>query len=74
MFVPPLQRQDRGEFHQGKYCRGWVLQHFREWGWTGAPSNLPPTATDPGVADKAGADPAKQKETTLLERAYQLSN
>ena len=22
MFVPPLQRQDRGEFHQGKYCRG----------------------------------------------------
>ena len=35
------------------------MQHFREWGWTGAPSNLPPTATDPGVADKAG--PAKQR-------------
>lgn len=41
------------------------MQHFREPDLS-APSNLSSTTTDPGVADKAGADkagPTKQKET-----------
>lgn len=64
---PPSPGSELGRMPSGEVLPGVGIATFQGVGPDlSAPSNLSSTTTDPGVADKAGADkagPTKQKET-----------